>query len=653
MRTILKACKTISNCRLLNVVAALWVCVVASTICEAAEQNLVSNSGFEILDTSGFAQGWDGPRDVFSIVKGDRDGSYVLHASISQKRAEELRCVQVLPLTPGSRFALNTWICPTNLMGEGGASIAVEWYKNGKKIGEYHPSGTNGTRRWFPWSLYGHADIPVGVDAVKLACTVAPGVTGDVSWDDIRLWVIPQQLLRVDSLEPNYRGWMYDGYPNNIKLRVKIDYPGHGLSPGQLHVRMALKCDKSGKIFAKSQCRIKSNDFITSLRRPTKLAAGAYTLDVALVDSTTNKTLERRSVSLVQLRTCVPAAKCWIDRHQRLIVDGKPFFPLGMYAERVPTDEDLKRISESGFNCMMPYMLSNGWTSFEAARDYLNLSEQYGVKTLFNLKDNNTDDCQGIVWTFKDHPNILAWYINDESAGVEIFPDLKRRQEIIHTVDADHPTWTVLYQTWMVNSFLDLTDAIGIDPYPVNWAPIGTAGEHAEICRKQLFGSRPIWAVPQIQNNEYHAPDQKWARPPSFEEMRNMAYQHLAEGATGLVFYCYCELKRDPDASFESRWADVSRLGRELSLLSPLLLSVDKGPKIDVQGSRVRWFSKTIEKTTSVFLVNDSRNATRAKITLPSGVSATNLDGKPISVTNTLSVSLDPIEVRVLKLTMK
>jgi len=81
-----------------------------------------------------------------------------------------------------------------------------------------------------------------------------------------------------------------------------------------------------------------------------------------------------------------------MDRHHRLIVDGKPFFPIGMFAG-LPTEEDLQRISASPFNCLMPYFLWGQGSSglIEDQRKYLALSERLGIKTIYSTKDLHSD----------------------------------------------------------------------------------------------------------------------------------------------------------------------------------------------------------------------------------------------------------------------
>jgi hypothetical protein len=72
------------------------------------------------------------------------------------------------------------------------------------------------------------------------------------------------------------------------------------------------------------------------------------------------------------------APTCLIDQHRRLLVDGEPFFPLGMYWSSIKED-DLQIYAQSKFNCVMPYGSPN--------RQQMDLAERYGVRVIYSIKD--------------------------------------------------------------------------------------------------------------------------------------------------------------------------------------------------------------------------------------------------------------------------
>ena len=70
--------------------------------------------------------------------------------------------------------------------------------------------------------------------------------------------------------------------------------------------------------------------------------------------------------------------RCQIDEHRRLLVDGKPFFPLGMYFSGVG-EPDLKVYSASKFNCLMPYE--------PPSVKQMDLAQRYKLKVIYSVKD--------------------------------------------------------------------------------------------------------------------------------------------------------------------------------------------------------------------------------------------------------------------------
>ena len=60
---------------------------------------------------------------------------------------------------------------------------------------------------------------------------------------------------------------------------------------------------------------------------------------------------------------------------------------------------------------------------------------------------------------------------------------------------------------------------------------------------------------------------------PTRDEMRNMAWQGIAGGANGLVFYSYTYLMKSPTTPFDKGFADVCAVAQEVRNLFPVLLS--------------------------------------------------------------------------------
>ena len=62
-----------------------------------------------------------------------------------------------------------------------------------------------------------------------------------------------------------------------------------------------------------------------------------------------------------------------------------------------------------------------------------------------------------------------------------------------------------------------------------------------------------------------------------------MAWQCICEGATGLVFYSWFDVKRNPDVLFDKQWQNLKKIAAEIDAAAPALLSTEPAPLVSVQ----------------------------------------------------------------------
>jgi len=530
----------------------VWLLALTLTVSAAtgvgavpAAENPVPNSGFEELDESGFPVGWRGSRQVYSSATESHSGERSLHYTNDDPQQYEM-CGQSIKLKPGRRYRISAWIKTEDIAGRGGgATLCLEWYKNGKYYGGTYPGGLTRTNEWTHWEAVTER-TPREFDSTTITCYVRPGMTGRAWWDDVKVNELPGPLMQFTVLEPNYRGWMYGDWPPVIRMAFDLSLADYGLKTEQVLVRVRLLGSDGEQVLFERDFEVRHDEFKASFPRP-PLEPGQYSIEARLVNRATNEALTTAAEPLRQWERTIPEARCWIDRHQRLIVDGVPFFPLVMYAG-LPKPGKLGRVAKAGFNCLMPYDV--GKNPPEVARDYLDVAEQAGIKTIFSTKDLY-EECQyfprnglgpwqgeeeilrGIVTEFRHHPNVLAWYICDE-LGIHMVDRMREHRRMMHELDIDHPTWAVICYLNDVRQYLPSFDVIGTDTYPVPGA-VSRVGEWARVTHEEVYGARPVWMVPQMHNLEAHS--HRDLRPPTLAEMRNMAYQCVCEGATGLVFF--------------------------------------------------------------------------------------------------------------------
>ena len=313
--------------------------------------------------------------------------------------------------------------------------------------------------------------------------------------------------------------------------------------------------------------------------------------------------LGRQEFELHKLATGAPQPTVFLDSHNRTIVNGKPFFPLGWYFGPGPTtknfEEHLDRVAVSPFNTIMCYGINVG--GVEKVRAYLDALAARHLKIIYSIKDvyagtegyyepvlgfrGEEAIVRGIVPLFRDHPALLAWYLNDEFP-LTMRDRLDARQQLVRQLDPNHPTWAVLYQVDEFYGYLNSADVLGADPYPVSEKPVTMAADWTRKCAAVSDGLRPLWMVPQAMDWAcYHKDRADKYRAPTLDEELVMTYLCLIHGAHGLIYYCYHDLMRDR-LGFDKRWADMLVVGNEVKQLFPALLSTAKAPQLDVKPGR-------------------------------------------------------------------
>lgn len=606
---------------LFSTVAALLVC--ASGVSDSVP---LENAGFETAADHGLPAGWHGPGEIYQQDPATaRTGNASLHFN-SQDASKYVLCSQAITLQPGKLYELSAWVRTRGIQGsESGATVCIEWYDaEGHWNGGVFPSGVKGDNDWT--RVHGlSARIPVSAKTFSVSCYVRQGMTGEAWWDDVEICRVHEDPLDTLLADPNYRGEITDAGPEQARLRVRLildDY--EGLALADLRLRWRLHAQPEGPALREEAQTPPAAQW--DLEIPVQaLAPGEYTLEAELVKAADGTVLSRKSQPLRRIAARAPDA-VYVDEHNRIIVDGKPFFPLGMYwgsVEQAP----LEVYADSPFNCLMPYQ--------PPSREQMDLCQARGLKVIYSVKDfyagtagapasmKTVDDELRVIKekvdAFAGHPALLAWYINDE-LGLDMIDRLTQRRRDIEVLDPKHPAWVVLYQYSQIRQYLPSFDIVGTDPYPIPSLSAGLPALWTRSTVDGVGGRRAVWQVPQVFNWACYRemPEAKAAcRPPSLDEMRSMAWQCIAEGANGIVMYSWFDLHRDPSTPFEEQWAKVKQVAAEIKDLSPVLLSVESAPHVDCeQADWLNWTVRRVGETVYLFVVNNTRETHAAEFRL-------------------------------------
>ncbi len=259
-----------------------------------------------------------------------------------------------------------------------------------------------------------------------------------------------------------------------------------------------------------------------------------------------------------------------IDSRLRLLVNGKPFFPLGMYHVG---QGDLPAVAALGINTVQ------GWGGNVArAGAFLDAAQASGLKVLLemgNLVGTTVDETaiRAHVQALAGHPALLAWYVRDEP-GPELHDNVRRAAALFRELDPRHPTYMVSCRPSEFAEQASLADIFAVDPYPLPGGPVAMVAQWADLAWAATREERPVWIIPQAhdQSSYQKQPPERGAGRPTANQQRCMTWLALAHGARGLVWYTWDDgpamgVKYHPSQQQELRdlCAEVAALAPELT----------------------------------------------------------------------------------------
>lgn len=574
----------IRNMRSLLTVVAIFAVLISIA------DNMVVNSGFETDDGKDGAANWTGASIPYSYVSGEgRNGTRALRFDVKSD-SPYMFPSQHIPLKPGGSYLAEAWVRTENMKGAkgGGATITVEWCRpDGSWYGGRNSVPLAGTV-----GAYAKVSLPFSVPKDAGSCTISPyvakGCTGKAWFDDLSVVPAERPLVGPMLVSDAYRNMAVSG---KVKLSVDVFMSGKDrkakgvkcvfvlpLARGMKTMTVQVNDGAAQTIVDVGTLRFGVTRFSFFLKNGRGNVLASRTLDFTRLDGKAHDKMLSWPVR--------------IERN-RAIVDGKPFFPLGMFASRID-DDTIACLKKGAFNCVMAYS--------PPTEKEMDAAHRAGIKVIYSVKDAyfGTRACTGAItdpesevkWIkdrvkrFRGHPALLAWYINDE-LGVELRNRLVARRDLMAELDPGHPTWVALYQVEDLPFYLGTFDVIGTDPYPIcqlGNPPISQVAEHTRMTRRSVFGGMAMWQIPQVFDwGGYRKADVDKTRAPTFEEMRNMQWQFIAEGAMGLVPYAYHSIKKmDWRDKFEVQWKKVCDISHEMAKHVPMFLSVESAVKVNV-----------------------------------------------------------------------
>ena len=505
-------------------------------------------------------------------------GGMVWESAEPTKRQDFAR--QVITLKPGKAYSFSALVRTEKLKSKkNGAALCIEWHRPDGKwwAGAYVKGILAGNQDWT--LIRGVTrEIPAEATKIVLMLYLTAGSSGKACFDNVCVEPVERPPVAF-VFSSAYRNVAVDG---DVRFNASL-YPPED----ETNVRAVFAYRAADGQVRRVPATSETRDGATLALKVSDLAEGRSEVACELVSSA-GKALGRASCTFERVAE-LPKRRVWIDAHKRCIVDGKPFFPLGMYSGRL-TPEQLELYAKGPFNVVMPYARAN-WQDLNALHakgimGFVSLRSEI-LGTDWARKNNVTTQEQvdeyfiSEINKVKNHPAVLGWYVNDERPATEI-PVRTHLRGVFERTDPDHPTWAVLDRTYDLREFIPTFDVLGMDPYPVALKPLRHITDMMREVKRCVFSDVALWNVPQTFNWGWYRKNEAAVQHfPTEEEIANMNWQHIAHGANGLVSYCFHGLFRDAKAEERAElWERVCRANEPVKRMIPVLLSVESAPAV-------------------------------------------------------------------------
>lgn len=266
------------------------------------------------------------------------------------------------------------------------------------------------------------------------------------------------------------------------------------------------------------------------------------------------------------------------------LIDGKPFFPIGLYAVwKKPFNDDsfdkaFGDLKAAGFNTAHTYNSGRGadFLEFYAA------AQRHGIKLYVASGGGaNCMDVSSVLWDVAQEeaqPAVVAWYLADDTASHVSYTELRALTEAIHDIDPGHITVQAdgvgEPPVSRYSRYANSTDGFLPELYPIrDDTDKGVPDIIADMTtiRNDLAAAgvrgKTIWAIVQYFQGW------GWPRYPTRDELWAMSYLTLIHGAHGITWYTYGGHGNNHGVTDNPEvWKNICDLAGEISKLQDVLV---------------------------------------------------------------------------------
>jgi len=493
----------------------------------------------------------------------------------------------------------------------------------------------------------------------RLVVSAPTGQTpaGKLWFDDVTSQ--PETPLPVSSflLYPNFRGYLWQSGPQQIRLHVDV------ANPSGASVQIGLQLEGGATVSNVQQAAQASQEIDID---GSQLAPGSYLLHTAVVDSN-GQTTAYPDYRITKVSDIFKSSLVtYVDTDNFVVHSGQKEFVWGVYDRTssircsgcMYTTAAQYESNIAGFNGMgtlANYQDTqlNAMTNFApwsamspgppAVYDLLDPAMQAlqarGVGYIQTVNNWISGNQNRPLWaTSLSDPQLwqlaatmmagksggLGYYTYDEPP-LGLLPGVFAQNETLRENNPGSVTWGALITADQIYRWRDASDVVGADPYPVGIpvgideyavgspevaatsasyiAPTVRVTEWTKGTEQQVYNSRPVWMVLQLWR--------QWGQFPVYEQMKESAYKAIIGGANGIMWWGFVSaagIEEEVDTRGNlAAYTDFKRISTEVQALQPYLIAPPQPQMLSsASDPKIETLVKADSKQVVIFATSDS-----------------------------------------------
>lgn len=517
-------------------------------------------------------------------------------------------------------------------------------------------------------------EVPDGTNELRLAAQLDVGSTGTVKYKDFKLYKIALDPLDVVLLKPAYKGLIYGDAVADIDVSIKITERKGTYTYDNMELLVTLSDSADNVIYSSKSEKL--NNLMNVTFSSKGLSEGTYYISAKLTDKASGEVISRKMRTIRKVGENEKPL-FYVDNDGHAVRNNEKTFFKRIYNAQ----NDYAKIANDIKNTAVDTIAHNGmgwWFSNtnENMAEAFSILDETGKKIHLSLmgywwgnRELDVNMFKSLVTEQKDiraffkkitdeHKNfelLDGYYLFDEPNPVLYGEEIWWNNEILADFDINHPTYGIADGAFdNYGIFTKMVDVLGIDPYPIGGKETDDIAQIGRSIREITtnFPNRPVYLC--LQGFNYTGKFGLDSRGPNYTELRNMAYQAIAEGADGLDCYAYQAMQNDPSGkTFDEWWSELTTLYDDVEKYEKIILSSEPAPKFTALGGG-EWLNITSRRYNGksyIFAVNNTKNSQSLNLKMERASNAKSDNGENFTYgENGFELSFSPLEVKILEI---